>query len=69
MTSSVLSSVADKVVSGYVGLALTAALPAAVVAGVVLPEQPGPRRLAVALVGILAGVGMALLVALPKPAG
>jgi energy-coupling factor transport system substrate-specific component len=69
LVSSVLSSVADKVVSGYVGLALTAALPAAVVAGVVLPEQPGARRLAVALAGILVGVAMALLVALPKPAG
>jgi energy-coupling factor transport system substrate-specific component len=68
LASSVLSSVADKVVSGYVGLALTAALPAAVVAGVVLPQQPGARRFAVALVGIVIGVAMALLVAVPKPA-
>jgi hypothetical protein len=39
-----------------------------VVAGVVLPQQPGARRFAVALVGIVIGVAMALLVAVPKPA-
>ncbi len=65
--SSVLSSVADKVVSAYAGLGLTAALPVPVASRALLPDQPGARRLLVAVVGILAGIAMAFLVALPAP--
>lgn len=68
LASSVMASVADKVVSAYAGLALTAALPAAIAARSVLPEQPGTRRLIVAVVGILAGIAMAFLVAIPNAA-
>ena len=69
LTSSVLSSVADKVVSGYVALALIAALPAALAARAVLPEQPGIRRMMVALVGILVGAALTMAtVALQPPA-
>lgn len=69
LTSSVLSSIADKVVSGYVALALIAALPAALAARAVLPEQPGIRRMMVALVGILVGAALTMAtVALQPPA-
>ena len=69
LTSSVLSSVADKVVSGYVALALIAALPAALAARAVLPEQPGIRRMMVALVGILVVAALTMAtVALQPPA-
>jgi energy-coupling factor transport system substrate-specific component len=69
LVSSVASSVPDKIISAYVGLALTGALPAAVAARAVLPEQPGTRRLVVALAGILVGVGLAIaVVALQAPA-
>jgi energy-coupling factor transport system substrate-specific component len=67
LVSNVLSSVPDKIISAYVGLALTAALPAAVAARAVLPEQPGTRRLVVAIVGILTGIGLAIAVMLTQP--
>ncbi len=70
LTSNIVSSVPDKVISAYVGLAITAAFPAAVAARAVLPEQPGSRRLAVAVVGVLLGVALAVLVVLgQQPAG
>ena len=69
LTSSVLSSIADKVVSAYIALALVGALPAAVAARAVLPEQPGVRRLIVALAGILVGAALTMAaVALQPPA-
>jgi energy-coupling factor transport system substrate-specific component len=68
LVSSVASSVPDKVISAYVGLALTAALPAAVAARAVLPAQPGTRRLAVAVAGILVGLGIMVAVVLAQPA-
>ncbi len=67
LTSSILSSIPDKVISAYAGLAITAALPVAVAARAVLPSQPGTRRLVVALVGILAGVAIAIGVVLTQP--
>jgi energy-coupling factor transport system substrate-specific component len=69
LTSSVLTSIADKVVSAYIALALIAALPAAVAARAVLPEQPGSRRMLVALAGILVGAALTIAaVALQPPA-
>ena len=67
LISSVITSVPDKVIAAYAGLAVTAALPAAVAGRAVLPETPGTRRLAVALVGILAGVILAALAVLALP--
>lgn len=67
LASSVMSSIPDKVISAYIGLAITGALPAAVAARAVLPEQPGTRRLVVALVGILVGVGLAIAVVVLQP--
>jgi hypothetical protein len=67
LVSNMLSSVPDKVISAYLGLAITAALPVAVASRVVLPEQPGGRRLAVAVIGVLVGIGLAALVVLAQP--
>ena len=67
LVSSVLTSVPDKVISAYAGLAITAALPVAVAARAVLPSQPGTRRLGVALVGIVAGIAIAIAVVLTQP--
>lgn len=69
LVSSIMSSIPDKVISAYVGLAMTAALPAAVAARAILPEQPGTRRLMAALVGILVGVGLAIVVVVLQPPG
>jgi energy-coupling factor transport system substrate-specific component len=67
LVSSVASSVPDKVIASYAGLAITAALPAAVAARAVLPEAPGTRRLAVAIAGMLVGVALAAVVVLAQP--
>ncbi len=67
LISSVLSSIPDKVISAYAGLAITAALPVVVTARAVLPEQPGTRRLGLAIGGVLVGVGLAIAVALTQP--
>jgi energy-coupling factor transport system substrate-specific component len=56
LLSNVLASVPDKMIAAYAGLAITAALPAAVASRAVLPEAPGTRRLVVAIVGIVAGI-------------
>ena len=67
LISSVASSVPDKVIAAYAGLAITAALPAAVAARAVLPEAPGTRRLLVAIAGMLVGVAIAAVVVLAQP--
>jgi energy-coupling factor transport system substrate-specific component len=67
MGSSVLSSVADKIVCAYLGLAITAALPPRLAAGVALPEQPTGRRLAFAVAGTAIGLAFAFIVALRNP--
>src|SRR5262245_22173048 len=68
LVASVASSVPDKVIAAYAGLAITAALPLAVATRAVLPEAPGPRRLAVAIAGMLVGVAIAAVVVLAQPA-
>jgi energy-coupling factor transport system substrate-specific component len=67
LVSSVVTSVPDKVIAAYAGLAITAALPVAVATRAELPEAPGTRRLAVALVGIVAGVVLAAVAVLALP--
>jgi energy-coupling factor transport system substrate-specific component len=59
LVASVLTSVPDKVIAAYAGLAITAALPAAVAGRAALPEAPGTRRLAIALGGIVVGIALA----------
>lgn len=67
LVSSVLSSVADKVIAAYLGLAIVAALPASVAGRVTLPEQPGPRRVAVAVAGVAVGIVLAVVVTAAQP--
>ena len=67
LVSSVVTSVPDKVIAAYAGLAITAALPAAVAGRALLPEAPGTRRLALALAGIVAGVVLAAVAVLALP--
>ncbi len=69
LVSSVVTSVPDKVIAGYAGLAITAALPVAVASRAVLPEAPGTRRLAIALGGIVVGVILAAVAVLALPPG
>jgi len=66
LVSNIVTSVPDKVISAYAGLAITAALPAAVAARAVLPGEPGGRRLVVALVGVAVGVVLAIVVVLAQ---
>jgi energy-coupling factor transport system substrate-specific component len=68
LVASVASSVPDKVIAAYAGLAITAALPPAVAARAVLPEAPGTRRLVVAIIGMLVGVALGAIVVLTSPA-
>ncbi len=69
LVASSLTSLADKIVSAYLGLAVTVALPAAVAARAVVPARPGGRRLAVALAGTIVGVMLAFLLAVPAASG
>jgi energy-coupling factor transport system substrate-specific component len=67
LVSSVVTSVPDKVIAAYAGLAITAALPVAVATRAVLPAAPGTRRLAIALAGIVVGVLLAAVAVLALP--
>ena len=54
-TSSILTSVADKVISGFVAIAIIGALPPRYTDGLPLPAEVGTRTLLVATVGTVAG--------------
>lgn len=60
LTSNLLVTLADKVISGYLGLAIVAALPPAASAGLVLPSSTPRRSAIVAAVGILVGIVLVL---------
>jgi energy-coupling factor transport system substrate-specific component len=66
LVSNIVSSVPDKVISAYAGLAITAALPVAVASRAELPGRPGGRRLVVAVVGLVVGIALAALVVLAQ---
>ncbi len=66
LVSNMLASVPDKVISAYLGLAITAALPMAVVAKAQLPGEPGTRRLVFALAGVVTGIALASVVILTQ---
>jgi energy-coupling factor transport system substrate-specific component len=68
--SNILVSIADKVIAGFVALAIIAALPPRYRDGLVLPGEVGGRTLLVATVGTVAGVAILLvylLVLAPAP--
>jgi energy-coupling factor transport system substrate-specific component len=68
-TSSILTSVADKVISGFVAVAIIGALPPRYTVGAPLPAAVGTRTLLVATGGTIAGIAILLvyLVALAPP--
>ena len=70
-TSSILTSVADKVISGFVAVAIIGALPPRYTHGLPLPAEVGTRTLLVATLGTVAGIAILLvylLVLAPPPA-
>lgn len=70
-TSSILTSVADKVISGFVAVAIIGALPPRYAHGLPLPAEVGTRTLLVATLGTVAGIAILLvylLVLAPPPA-
>jgi energy-coupling factor transport system substrate-specific component len=69
--SNVLVSVADKVIAGFVALAIIGALPDRYTQGLVLPGEVGGRTLLVATVGTVTGIAILLVYLLllaPPPA-
>jgi energy-coupling factor transport system substrate-specific component len=69
--STFIVSLADKIISGYVALAIIQALPANLTASLVLPRQESMRRVLLAVIGIVIGVALVLIYTLipaPKPA-
>lgn len=69
--SNVIVSLADKIIAGYVALAIIAALPAHLTANLVLPPQRGMKAALVAAGGITIGVALVLvytLILAPTPA-
>ena len=59
--SNILVSIADKVIAGFVGLAIIRALPPRYTQGLVLPAEVGMRTLLVATLGTVAGVAILLV--------
>lgn len=59
--SNIIVSLADKIIAGYVGLAIIQALPANLTAGVTLPRQQGMKRVLGAVIGIVIGVAFLLV--------
>jgi hypothetical protein len=67
--SSVLTSLGDKIIAGFVGLAILRALPDSLTADLRLPAEVGMRSLLVATAGTVAGVAVILVYLLLRPAG
>ena len=61
LTSSILTSVADKVISGFLAVAIIGALPPRYTEGIVVPGAVGGRTLLVATVGVVAGIAILLV--------
>jgi len=60
-SSNILVSIADKIISGYVGLAIIDALPENLTANARLPKSAGLKRIILPLIGVLIGVAFILL--------
>ena len=71
--SSVIVSLADKIISGFVALAIIDALPADLTRGLRLPSPTSTGRLVLAVVGVVAGAAIVatyvMLTPPPVPAG
>ncbi len=69
--SNVIVSLADKIIAGYVALAIINALPSNLITGIRLPTQTGMRGVMTAVVGVVIGVALMLfymLILAPTPA-
>ena len=60
-SSNILVNLADKIISGYVGLAIIEALPENLTSGARLPKSEGLKRIIIPLVGVLVGVAVVML--------
>ncbi len=69
--SNIIVSLADKIIAGYVALAIINALPSNLVMGIKLPTQTGMRGVMTAVIGVVIGVALMLiymLILAPTPA-
>jgi energy-coupling factor transport system substrate-specific component len=60
-SSNILGSIADKVIAGYVALAIIEALPENLTASTQLPKSEGLTKIVIPLVGVLIGVAVAVI--------
>ena len=60
--SNILVSMPDKIIAGYVALAIIEALPANLTQGLRLPEAQGLRKIIVPIIGIVIGVAFILII-------
>jgi energy-coupling factor transport system substrate-specific component len=60
-SSNILVSLADKIISGYVALAIIEALPANLTQSLQLPKSEGLNRIIIPVVGVVIGVGVTLV--------
>jgi len=60
-SSNILVSLADKIIAGYVGLAIIEALPTNLTSDAKLPKAEGLKRIIMPLVGVLIGVAIILV--------
>lgn len=60
LASNIIVSLADKIIAGYVALAIIGALPANLTAGIKLPVQRGMKGVLVAVGGVVIGVALLL---------
>ena len=60
-SSNILVSLADKIISGYVALAIIEALPTNLTEGLKLPEAQGLRKIIVPLVGVIIGAAIIVI--------
>jgi energy-coupling factor transport system substrate-specific component len=58
--SNIIVSLADKIIAGYVALAIINALPSNLIAGIRLPTQTGMRGVMTAVIGVVIGVALML---------
>ena len=60
-SSNILVSLADKIIAGYVGLAIIDALPENLTANTMLPESEGLKKIIIPVIGIVIGVAVMLV--------
>jgi energy-coupling factor transport system substrate-specific component len=60
-SANILSSLADKIISGFVALAIVEALPPNLTSGVELPKATGLMRIVWIVAGLVLGIAVALI--------